>query len=173
VQKLLQISRKTGENILDFCQKNLKPNGFFIDVHSMWPTSQLVHPSDFEHENRLQKYVHALLHPENQKEVRAINFLVHDQNGEPIADKKRSDMIAKHMIKNGFPVVFDAPYKLLPGYNSSKYYLHFSGLSIDIPRTFLGNPISESDIPKWAEDHEKIHKLSDCLSEGILLATEE
>lgn len=173
MQKLWRISGKTFENILHFCQNNLKPNGYFVDVHSMWPTNQYVHPSDFEHETRLEQYVDALLHSKNQKEVRAINFLVHDLKDNPVADEKRAQTVADHVQNNGFPVRFNEPYRLLERYNSSRYYKHFSGLSFDIPRTFLGRPKKEPTSAEWVLEPEKIHHLGETLADGILVATKE
>jgi hypothetical protein len=171
MQKLWRISGKTYENILGFCQKSLQPKGYFIDVHSMWPTSQYIHPSDFEHETRLQKYVEALLHPQNQKEVRAINFLVHDLKNNPVADEVRARIVFTHLQQRGYSVQFDEPYRLLDRYNSTKYYAQISGLSFDVPRTFLGHPKLGASLPVWELDHQKIHSLANAFSEGVMLAT--
>jgi len=47
VQHMQSLSHDTGVSIFDFCKKHLSEEGLFLDVHSMWPTCQYIHPSDF------------------------------------------------------------------------------------------------------------------------------
>ncbi len=167
-KKLQYISHMTGKSILEFSTSHLAKNGLFLDVHSMWPTCQYIHPRDFEHENRLAEYTQAILYPQNQKNLRSINFLVHDAEKHTIADVKRSESVAEKLRKKGYPVKIDSPYFLLPGYRSTLYYQHFSGISLDVPRTFLGKQPSEKEPEKWQEEEGKIKQLGQVLAEGVL-----
>jgi len=55
----------------------------------------------------------------------------------------------------------------MPHYKSVYYYRQsIPGVSLDIPRTYLGEP-KDGDLFTWNENPEKIENLSFALAEGV------
>lgn len=163
-----EMSEQIATNISEFTQNRLAPHGFFLDLHTMWPTSQRVSPQRFESAETLEKYVDLLLDYENQEKNRCINFLLSNQEEEVIADKKRTEIITKQLEKDGFCSVFDEPYFFTHSTLSAQYYQFFPGVSIDLPRNFLGKPKDIGDPWDWAINQEKIETIAGFLSTAIL-----
>ncbi|QQS59066.1 hypothetical protein IPN35_05785 [Candidatus Peregrinibacteria bacterium] len=170
---LKKISRDTEAAIIAFLQQHLSPNGFFYDNHTMWPTSQYISPREHEKPDTLEKYIGALLETENQKKVRSVNMITSDENNVCIADEIRSNIFANTLQEYGYPVDFNTPYRLFPQQHLGARYLSlFSGVAVDIPRPFLGNP-DEKNIAQWNIDETKMKRLIPAVSEGLLLAYEK
>lgn len=166
--KLREMAQEIGKTILSFSKKNLSPDGFFLDCHSMWPSCQYVLPGDFEHPEHLTGYIKTLINPENQSRVRSLNFLVRDEGGRDIADAKRTSILVDALSRSGFPSKYDDPYFFQPRYQGFHYYSSFPGVSIDAPRQFLGKITSYDGLfPIWTEDFDRIDALSEALVNGI------
>lgn len=165
--KLKKMSTEMFDHISKISKEFLKEEGLFLDLHTMWPTCQRISPEEFESPDSLEKYVEHLLHPENQKQLRAINFLVSDLEKNIIADSFYVEKMAETFQLRGIKIALDTPYQMLPKYTSYHYYKNFSGVSIDIPRSFLGHPLDHNDPWEWEWEEKKGKKFAKTLAEAV------
>ena len=153
--------------IFSILKKHLDPSGYIIDVHSMWPFNMNIPESklyDIEEFSESFTNFSYLGNPRN------INLIVHQNDGQSIADKKLAYFIEQELIINNYSVEYDNPFCILPIRSNYQYFKHYRGIAFDIPRTLLGKRSSENpiDFSFMIESQEMITNISNAIASGLL-----
>ena len=166
LSELLSINKFIRTTVYSTLKKNLHPNGYILDIHSMWPYTLNINPDEC---SNFSQFVHLYKSSSYIKEKRKVNFIVHDINGLAIADKLISNSVEKTLRQKDYKTEYDKPYYILSERSNYRYFKDFKGVAIDIPRDLIGDPRKESfpDFSNMIESTKKVKHLSGAISLGI------
>ncbi|NEO84787.1 MAG: hypothetical protein F6J87_11115 [Spirulina sp. SIO3F2] len=172
VAQLRKMNFFVRETILNLCRQYLEPEGFIIDVHSMWPFS---FEPEIKKGSDIRSYCQSFLEPNAKREGRNINFILNEKDEQgmfsPVADLSLALSLKKSLQDAEYCVDEDKPYFMESRRSNYEYFKLYRGIAIDIPRNLLG-----SNLPKTAnpldysliiEDMSKIISMSDAMAKGI------
>lgn len=162
--KLLNIFVR--ETILSILKENFNPEGYILDIHSMWPFNINI---EYENISDINEFISKFLSPSNQGARREINFITHNANGKYIANEYLSLAIEKE-LKKKYHVKYNDPFYMLPIRSNYTYFTTFNGIAIDIPRNILGiSYLNNSiDFSYMKKDKNSILSISDAIASGVL-----
>lgn len=145
-----------------------------MSMHSMWSTCQRESPSNFERRSDMKGYVNALVNPKNQNEKRrGIDVITHRYSEEGkiqvSRDLQMPGEIMASLRQDNFLVHKNHPYYLADEHPICTYVgPPHHGFAFDVPRHLLGIPEMESGFPVWIEDEQKIRRVAQAFTEGMI-----
>ena len=166
INELKELNFFIREVIISIFKEKLDPEGYIIDIHTMWPFNINVNYKDC---HTIKKFVQEYLSPLNKGEPRNINLITHSKDGVWIADESLSTSVEQELgIK--YTVKYNEPFCMLPVRSNYIYFSSYKGIAIDIPRNLIG--ISKSsiadDFTYMKKDNDSIISLSAALSKSVL-----
>ncbi len=171
VNEIKSLNIFVRETILSIFKKYLNPEGYIIDIHSMWPFNVKV---DYEDVPNIKEFIYAFTSPFHKGTRREINFITHDfthdSEGEYIANKNLSIAIENELRKKEYYIKYNDPFSMLPIRSNYEYFSLYNGIAIDIPRDFLGVPHSHNtiDFSYMKKNKNSIISISDAMASGLL-----
>ncbi|MEM8720381.1 MAG: hypothetical protein AAGE84_13935 [Cyanobacteria bacterium P01_G01_bin.39] len=155
------------DTVLSILEKTFKPQGYIIDIHSMWPFNVNI---NYENINDINQFISEFTSPKNKGTRRGINFITHNSKGELIANKSLSVFVEQELSKKGYLVKYNEPFYMLPIRSNYIYFRKYKGLAIDIPRNLLGKINSSNSINfyKMKKNKNSITSIANAIVLGIL-----
>ena len=165
--ELQNLNKFIREQISDILNKHLHPGGYILDVHSMWPFTMNIPNSK---KNNLDDFSKSFMLANHLGKRRNLNFIVHQDNGEAIADKEIASFIERELTSNKYPVQYDEPFSMDSIRSNYQYFKSYRGIAFDVPRDFLGKRQSKNplDFSFMIEDKRMIDNLSHTIASGII-----
>lgn len=154
----------------------LKPEGVFIDLHTMAPFNPKVKPATsteyiIESHDNLAEYIDYYCDIRYRGPIRSIDLIISDQQGKQFADPTIVKLLSKMLQKTNIQFAYNAPFSTGEHLIALGLMKKHRGITVDVPKHFISNQDVDDinfDLAKIEINQEKVNYIATAIAQAFV-----